>query len=171
MSKIHIASNLSQSTFEPFSDNQVQPNALDVRLHKVYRWLTTAGRYSFLLGIEEKIHHPTREVQLILDTNHFYLDPGAYEVLFEGNVSIADGEMGYVVPRSTLVRNGCTLISGLYDSGYNGVVGAQLVVSNPTGAKIEQGARIGQFVLETAQALHTYKGSYGTASEYDEKYK
>jgi deoxycytidine triphosphate deaminase len=92
-----------------------------------------------------------------------------YEVIFEGIVDIKEGEAGWVITRSTLNRNGLFLTSGLYDSGYTGVMAGCLhVTSGP--ARIKKGTRLGQFILFEAESLSSYDGDYGVGKEHDEKY-
>ena len=43
---------------------------------------------------------------------------GSYEAIMDAYVTVGAVEAGWVVPRSTLNRNGLFITSGLYDSGY-----------------------------------------------------
>ena len=75
-----------------------------------------------------------------------------------------------MITRSTLNRNGVFITSGLYDSGYNGVVAGVLHV-NVGPMKVKVGTRVAQFLLFKAEALHAYNGDYGNGKSHDEKYK
>jgi deoxycytidine triphosphate deaminase len=87
----------------------------------------------------------------------------------ENNVTIGDGEAGWVITRSTLNRNGVFITSGLYDSGYSGVMaGAMHVTTGPI--KIRRGTRVAQFLLFKSESIGKYTGSYGASSEHDKKY-
>ena len=89
---------------------------------------------------------------------------------FKNIVTIAEGEAGFVITRSTLNRNGVYLTSGLYDSGYQGIMaGALHVTSGPF--KVKEGTRLGQFLLFEAESLSLYDGDYGLDKEHDKKYK
>ena len=99
----------------------------------------------------------------------FYLEPGHYEVVFENQITVGPNEAGWVVTRSTLNRNGLFITSGLYDSGYSGVMAGVLHVTIGP-AKIRKGTRIAQYVNFDAEALHMYDGSYGNNKSHDKKY-
>ena len=85
-------------------------------------------------------------------------------------ITVGEGEAGFVITRSTLNRNGVYITSGLYDSGYNGVMaGALHVTSGPF--KVKVNTRIGQFLLFKAESLHLYDGDYGLNKDHDKKYQ
>lgn len=94
----------------------VQPNAIDLRLGKIFRIKDS----EFTIDEEQKIHRGSEEISLS-DDGYFHLEPGSYEVIMENIINVAEGEAGFVITRSTLNRNGVFITSGLYDSGYNGV--------------------------------------------------
>ena len=71
--------------------------------------------------------------------------------------------------RSTLNRNGLFITSGLYDTGYHGVMAGVLHVGVGP-ARIKQGTRIGQYLSFTAENLSSYDGDYGVGKSHDTKY-
>lgn len=151
---LHISSKDSISHLTKVQETDVQPNAVDLRLDRVFG----IQQNMFCIDNESKIHRGTVEINPIDDW--FQLDPGTYEVTMENIVTVGEGEAGWVITRSTLNRNGVFLTSGLYDSGYNGIMaGALHVTSGPM--RIKRGTRIGQFLLFKAETLHLYAGSYG----------
>lgn len=165
MSMIHIASNLTNSTVTSLQQPDVQPNAIDLRLKKVFK---IDGNDLFSIDEEHKKHRGTIEVQPSED-GFIYLDPGHYEVVMENEVIIGDGEAGWVITRSTLNRNGVFITSGLYDSKYHGVIaGVMHVTVGPM--KVRVGTRLAQFLLFRAEMLHGYQGDYGFGKQHDEKY-
>jgi deoxycytidine triphosphate deaminase len=87
----------------------------------------------------------------------------------ENIIRVGENEAGWVITRSTLNRNGLFLTSGLYDTGYHGVMAGVLHVTVGP-ARIKRGTRIGQYLSFDAEALHSYEGSYGLNSEHDKKY-
>lgn len=164
MSMIHI-NGTSDSQLSLVDSDQIQPNATDVRLDKVFK----VNDGMMILEDNYKQHRSTIEVKPDIQ-GYWILQPGTYEVVMEGTVTIAEGEAGWIITRSTLNRNGIFITSGLYDSGYSGVMaGAMHVGVGPL--KIKQGTRVGQFLLFNSETLHKYNGSYGTTSEHDKKYK
>jgi deoxycytidine triphosphate deaminase len=142
----------------------VQPNAVDLRLGKVFRILSN----TCTLSETQKGHRGSVELQPD-ELGFWHLEPGTYEVVMENIIEVGEGEAGWVITRSTLNRNGVFLTSGLYDSGYHGVMaGAMHVHCGPF--SIQKGTRVGQFLLFKAESLHKYDGSYGLNKEHDKKY-
>jgi deoxycytidine triphosphate deaminase len=161
----NIASGESSSTLTNIHSGDVQPNAVDLRLGKVF-WISSN---TFLIDEERKVHRGTVEV-LPNEDGYYHLEPGHYEVVMENKITVGDGEAGWVITRSTLNRNGVFITSGLYDTGYSGVMaGVMHVTIGPM--KIKPGTRIGQYLTFDAQALHKYDGDYGEGKKHDEKYK
>jgi deoxycytidine triphosphate deaminase len=87
----------------------------------------------------------------------------------ENIIHVGAGEAGWVITRSTLNRNGLFLTSGLYDSGYHGVMAGVLHVTIGN-ARIKRGTRIGQYLSFEAEALSQYDGDYGINKSHDNKY-
>lgn len=161
---IHILGPRSTSTLTSVQEGDSQPNAIDLRLDKVFGMKSV----EFVIDNESKKHRGTYE--WLPDENGWYhLNEGTYEVVMENVIHVGPDEAGWVITRSTLNRNGVFLTSGLYDSGYHGVMaGALHVHGGPV--KIKKGTRIGQFLLFKAEALSKYDGSYGLKSDHDKKY-
>jgi deoxycytidine triphosphate deaminase len=97
------------------------------------------------------------------------LDDGVYEIIMEVIITIGPDEAGYIITRSTLNRNGLFITSGLYDSGYSGVMAGALHVSGGP-ASIKKGTRVGQFLLFRAESIKQYDGDYGVDSDHDQEY-
>jgi deoxycytidine triphosphate deaminase len=160
----HIMGPQSKSTLTGVVEGDVQPNAVDLRLGKIFR----INPDLFQVSNEEKKHRGTEELKPDGD-GYYTLEPGHYEVVMENIIHVGEGEAGWVITRSTLNRNGCFLTSGLYDTGYHGVMAGVLHVTIGP-ARIKQGTRIGQYLNFNAEALHSYDGSYGIGKEHDKKY-
>ncbi len=147
------------SFLDDYVDAQIQPNAIDLRLDKVFEIKNN------LFAIDEvgKSHRGSSLIQPDLK-GYWWLEPGVYEVVMQGKITIGEGEAGWVITRSSLNRNGVFLTSGLYDSKYVGPMSAAMHVT--TGRmSIQKGTRVGQFLLFEAEMLFPYNGSYG----YDEE--
>lgn len=155
MSMIHIASTETSSWVTSVQSQDVQPNAVDLRLKKVL----AIQPDTFVIDEEQKKHRSTLEVSPDSD-GYFDLQPGRYEVVMENEVSIGEGEAGWVIARSTLNRNGVYITSGLYDSGFNGPIAGVMHV-NVGPMKVKVGTRIAQFVLFKAEMAMRYNGDYG----------
>lgn len=157
---VHIATNLSTSNLTEIDEDSIQPNAIDLRIDRV--WQMTGV---FIIDEDRKSHRNKIEV-LPNEDGYFVLPQGAYEISFQGIVSMGADEAGYVITRSTLNRNGVFITSGLYDSGYSGSMAACLHVGGDQ-AIIKKGTRVGQFITIKAQSTHAYDGDYGLGKEMD----
>jgi deoxycytidine triphosphate deaminase len=155
----HIMGSRSRSTLTNVQEPDVQPNAVDLRLGKVFEIEDDV----FEISNDHKVHRGTKEI-LPDEDGYYTLYPGHYEVVMENIIHVGEDEAGWVITRSTLNRNGCFITSGLYDSKYHGAMAGVLHVGIGK-ARIKQGTRIGQYLSFEAEMLHAYNGSYGfTAS-------
>lgn len=160
----HIMGSNSRSTLTNVKKEDIQPNAIDLRLGKVFKILPNI----FEISNDHKKHRGSEE--LIPDSEgYFTLHPGHYEVVMENIIHVGSGEAGWVITRSTLNRNGCFITSGLYDSMYHGAMAGVLHVTVDT-ARIKQGTRIGQYLSFDAEMLHGYDGDYGIGKAHDTRY-
>ena len=158
-------SETSSSTLTNVEHKDIQPNAVDLRLGKVF----SINPINFIICEEYKEH---RGSQLIIPNEEgwYHLAPGQYEVIMENEITVGKDEAGFVITRSSLNRNGVFLTSGLYDTGYSGVMAAVMHIG--TGAmRIKQGTRIGQYLNFNAESLFDYDGDYGAGKQHDEKYE
>lgn len=161
---IHLASDRSESTLSEFTSEQVQPNAIDLKVDKIFK----LEDRMFVIDEERKTHRGSQEIEPDAD-GYWTLENGIYEIIMQGLVHIGKDEAGWVITRSTLNRNGLFITSGLYDSGYHGVMAGALHVRGGQ-AKIQRGTRVGQFLLFKAESLSMYDGDYGVNKQHDQKY-
>ena len=147
-------------------DGDSQPNAIDLRLDKVFK----IKKEVFEISNEHKKHRGTEYEVQPDDYGYFFLEPGDYEVVMENIIQVGENEAGWVITRSTFNRNGLFLTSGLYDSGYHGSMAGVLHVGIAA-ARIKKGTRIGQYLSFDAESLSTYDGDYGIGKEHDKKYQ
>lgn len=165
MSMKHIMGPTSLSSLSGVKEGDSQPNAVDLRLDKVFKINKSSV---FTLSEDEKVHRGSFPVPTDAD-GWYHLSEGSYEVIMENTIEVGDGEAGWVITRSTLNRNNVFLTSGLYDSGYHGVMAAVMHVGGPM--RIKQGTRVGQYLSFDAEQLSKYNGSYGFGSTHDVKYE
>ena len=135
----------------PLDAGQIQPNGVDLTAAKIYRQ-TEPGR----LGCDGKTVGDREAIEAVDGT--FELDPGAYIVQYGETVHIPDGHIGFIYPRSSLMRNSCMLHTAVWDAGYEGKGEGLLEVHHEI--EIEQGARIAQLVFAAADHEGSYDGSY-----------
>ena len=161
----HILSQTNGCELTGVQEGDSQPNAVDLRVKKIFT-IHKASRFE--LGEGVKLHRRTSE-ELPDKDGWWNLQRGTYEIVMENVVSIEEGYAGFVITRSTLNRNGVFITSGLYDSGYHGVMAGCLHVRvGPM--KLQKGTRVGQFLLFEAETLSLYNGSYGIGKQHDNKY-
>lgn len=161
----HIMGPESRSTLSNVQEGDVQPNAVDLRLGKVFKM----SQSTFTIDEKQKVHRGSYEMKAD-PLGYYNLPEGHYEVVMENMIVVGEKEAGWVITRSTLNRNGVFLTSGLYDSGYDGVMaGVMHVTCGPM--RIQKGTRIGQYLSFNAEALHSYNGSYGRNKQHDIKYQ
>lgn len=163
MSMRHILS-VGEELLTNVQEGDSQPNAVDLRVQEIFKLNDTEFR---LIG-DEKVHRGSEKIN-VDEFGNWNLQPGVYEIIMENIVTIPEGYAGWVITRSTLNRNGLFITSGLYDSGYHGVMAGLLHVKHGP-AVIQRGSRVGQFIMFEAETLSMYDGDYGVGKEHDKKY-
>lgn len=162
---LHIMSSETGSTLTEVQEEDIQPNAVDLRVAKIFK----IENKDFVIDNETKTHRGSIEIKPEYKMEWWHLQPGTYEIVMENIIHVGEDEAGWVITRSTLNRNGVFITSGLYDSGYHGVMaGAMHVTTGPMW--IKKGTRVGQFLLFKSQALKKYDGDYGIGKAHDQKY-
>jgi dUTP pyrophosphatase len=131
--------------------DQVQPNGVDLTLGAVYEQVSP-GR------IERGEKTVGERSERTPDDNYYALDPGGYVVEYGERVVIPEDHVGFLLPRSSLLRNSCTIDTAVWDAGYDGRGEGLLEVHHPV--ELERGARIAQLVLADAAHEGVYDGSY-----------
>jgi dUTP pyrophosphatase len=132
-------------------DDQRQPNGVDLTLGAVFEQVEPGyvGRAGKSVGDRR---------ELAPEDGLYRLDPGGYVVRYGERVRIPEDHVGFVYPRSTLLRNSCMLDTAVWDAGYEGRGEGLLEVHHRV--ELEPGARIAQLVLAEAAHEGTYDGSY-----------
>ncbi|MFC7202726.1 deoxyuridine 5'-triphosphate nucleotidohydrolase [Haloferax namakaokahaiae] len=144
-----VASNLSE-----IDDEQVQPNGVDLTLEAILEQVSVGrlARDGKTIGEREPVAFADP------DTETYRLEPGGYVLQYAETVSIPEDHVGYIYPRSSLMRNSCMLNTAVWDAGYEGKGEGLLQVHHPI--ELQRGARVAQLVLSTADHDGTYDGSY-----------
>ena len=140
---------------EPVSEAQVQPNGVDLTVEAVLeqREPGRIGRDSKTIGDRQPVQPETSGVA---DT--FSLPPGGYILQYAETIAIPDDHVGFLYPRSSLMRNSCMLDTAVWDAGYTGRGEGLLEVHHDV--ELEKGARVAQLVLADADHEGTYDGAY-----------
>lgn len=147
----------SNTKITNLDDACIQPDAVDLRVGKIYRIDPT----SIATLTEHSKTHAVRVEVFPNEDGMYVLQRGAYVVEFDHRIEVGADECGWVVSRSTLMRNGVYLHSCLYDSGYVGPMVSGLNVVGVDTFLLEVNARIGQYVCTKVDGVqHQYNGSY-----------
>lgn len=149
---------------------QVQPNGVDLRLDAVLEPVEVGTIARDGKHIAERRSVETVEfgadsdgttgdnATASADRAGYHLEPGGYVLQYAEPVSIPAEHVGFVLPRSSLMRNGAMLNTAVWDAGYSGRGEGLLQVHNEL--RLEQGARVAQLVLAAADHEDVYDGSY-----------
>ncbi|WP_267642112.1 deoxyuridine 5'-triphosphate nucleotidohydrolase [Haloarchaeobius amylolyticus] len=141
----------------PTTDEQVQPNGVDLTLDAVFeqREPGRIGRDGKEVGARSELEPDQYEDD---SPPTHYLEPGGYVVRYAERIHIPEGHVGFLYPRSSLLRNSCMLNTAVWDAGYEGRGEGLLQVHHDI--ELEEGARIAQLVLAEADHEDEYDGSY-----------
>lgn len=111
-------------------------------------------------GIVHKDKTEIPNYELVLPVDGYYnLEQGVYSITFHEGGQIPQNHCGWIKSRSSVIRNGSFIESGLYDTNFQcDSFGAFLFVSNFI--SIEQNARVAQFLLFEAEEANLYNGQF-----------
>lgn len=142
---------------EPVGDAQIQPNGVDLTVETVFeqREPGRIGTDGKTIGERRECEHEERDQE---SPAVYTLSPGGYVARYAEVIAIPDDHVGFVHPRSSLLRNSCMLDTAVWDAGYEGRGEGLLEVHHEI--EIERGARIAQLVLARAEHEETYAGGY-----------
>lgn len=154
--------------------NQLQQNAVDITCDHMYCFSMLqskdpSGINWCRIPKEGKTVHSDR-VKMITqkqydnsewkDDSFVLVNTGAFAFESDVEVEIPEGYVGWLITRSSLNRNGIIVHSGLYDSGFKGIIAGTVYNMTKSIVYIERGARIAQFVLAKAECAGLYNGQY-----------
>jgi len=112
-------------------------------------------------GVVHKNKTDTPEYVLITpnEEGYYELPMGIYSITFNEGGRVPENHCGWIKSRSSMIRNGVSVESGLYDTGFEcQTFGAVMFVHNSV--KIEQNARVAQFLLFESEEAEAYDGQY-----------
>lgn len=113
----------------------------------------------------ETIYPITINIKIRDDTEKsivgYQLKEGTYIVKLHEKVNIPKNMIALIRGRSSLFRNGVTVKSGVWDSGYSGRGSITMTVENPHGVILTKDARICQmYFAMTDKETDGYRGIY-----------
>ncbi len=130
---------------EGYSDleAQLQPNGFDLTVREVFVY-ASSGQMPAGVALSGR----AGTVALPFDEDgRLPLAPGAYLISFNEVVALLLNVMAIARPRSSLLRCGAAVHTGVWDAGYRGRSQALLSVLNPSGLSLARDARVVQMVF------------------------
>ena len=139
-------------------DSQLQPNGFDLTLAEIHAFADSGT-----VAVDNANRVLPQLTRVEPDrSGYFELAPGPYHITYGETVALPVDLMAFGRPRSSLTRSGVAIHTAVWDAGYSGRSTSLLVVSNPTGFKVESGSRVAQlvFVRLSRKAESGYSGIY-----------
>lgn len=162
-------------------DQDIQTHGIELGIEEIYRLDGTAfiGENGYqkqprtkvstndksLFG-DEETEHLDDPAEKSLKSPHYTLQKGNYVVEYDKKVTIPEKMVGFVFPRSRLMRSGLHVTSAVWECGYEGIGEGGLYVDNQV--VIHQNARIAQIILARAEVFKKYSGSHQNENLEDE---
>jgi len=144
-------------------ETQLTPNGFDFTAAEIHRY-KDSGRLDF--SNSEREIPDTEKVEPVKQNEEdeygwWQLEPGVYKIVTNEIVDIPNDVVGFAFPRSSLLRMGCTIENGVWDSGFKGKSSFMLKVDNPEGVEIKENARVNHIVFHRMEETEEgYSGIY-----------
>lgn len=142
---------------EGLRPEQVQPNGVDVTVGEI---MSIDGSGTVDFDNSQRAIPPATPLGWY--SGSMQLPPGCYKIVFAEVLNLPMDICAISQTRSSLLRMGVSVHTGVGDAGYRGRCEALMVVYNPEGVKIFKGARITQLVFMRIESPvnEGYKGRY-----------
>jgi dUTP pyrophosphatase len=140
----------------------IQPNGVDISIGRLFR---LSGAVKLNSEKENRQYPDLHELKPV--NNYWHLTPGTYLVEVAEEIMIPNDAIGYVAPRSTLLRMGATVFSGIWDKGFQGVGDnhGRILLQSSLNFQIHISVAIAQMIFISAVDDKTvYQGTYQPAS-------
>ena len=138
-------------------ETQLQPTGFDLSLATI---LGYKGRGSVDFSNVEREIAPTEPLEPD-DEDWYTLAQGCYTIVYNEVVKIPLDIVAMARSRSTMLRNGASVETAIWDPGYQGRSSSLLVVGNPAGIRLKRDARVVQLVFfDIEEVPRGYDGIY-----------
>ncbi len=144
-------------------DTQLTPNGFDLTAAKIYEFfgpgaVDFSNKERRLPECRELL--PQKESQAD-EFGWWSLAQGVYKVVANEMVKLPLDLIGVAYPRSSLLRMGAFIQTGVWDAGFEGKSEFVLVVQNSRGMKLKQNARVAQLLFtRITETENGYNGIY-----------
>ena len=138
-------------------EKQLQPSGFDLSLGGVEEYL---GNGSVDFTNEER---RIAETKLLRPNSAgwYMLPQGCYLLVYNETIKMPLDLVALARTRSTVLRNGASVETAVWDPGYHGQSSSLLVVHNPWGIKLKVNARVAQLVFFRVGEVEVgYSGVY-----------
>ena len=137
-------------------NDQLTPNGFDLTVEKASKFLTE-GQIGF--SNEERVLPQTKE--LLWENDAIELPKGCYKIRTNEIIKMPLDLIAIAMPRSSLLRSGVTISTGVWDAGFQGKSEFLLQVQNEQGFKLKKNARLVQLIfLRTKTVKAGYIGIF-----------
>jgi dUTP pyrophosphatase len=143
-------------------EGDVQPNGIDISIGRLFQLSGTVK----LISKKDNRQYP-KLLELKPIDNFWQLEPGTYLVEVAEEIIIPNDAIGYVAPRSTLLRMGATVFSGIWDKGFQGIGDnhGRILLQTSLPFEIHTSVAIAQMIFISAVDDKTvYQGNYQPVS-------
>ena len=137
-------------------NTQLQPNGVDLTVKEIEK-IVSAGSIDF----SNKDRKLSDTVKQVFDADWVYLSQGQYKIILNEIVHLPKDMMAIGAPRTSLIRCGVTVETGIWDVGYEGRSESLLIVFNEAGVRIKKNARVLQLVFIRLSNKITAGEAYG----------
>jgi dUTP pyrophosphatase len=144
---------------------QLQQNGIELTLREVFEF---RKEETGALAFDNSKRRVVEGRKLDFDNlGWITLRKGAYRIVFNEIVNIPRNIFALARPRSSLLRNGLSVETALWDSGYSGRSESLLIVHNSAGCLLEKNTRLIQLVFFRQSKLveAEYTGRYANENK------
>jgi dUTP pyrophosphatase len=137
-------------------DKQLTPNGFDLSVEKIFGFV---GKGQIGFTNDDRILPELREIAW--KNNSIELNSGCYKVRTNEILKMPLDLIAIAMPRSSLLRSGVTVSTGIWDAGFEGISEFLLQVNNFNGFTVMKNARVVQLIfMLTKQVKLGYDGLF-----------
>ncbi|MGD6807755.1 MAG: deoxyuridine 5'-triphosphate nucleotidohydrolase [Candidatus Bathyarchaeia archaeon] len=138
--------------------SQITPNGFDLTVEKIFTFLG-GGQIGFTN--QDRILPLTKELEW--NNNTIHLSSGCYKVRTNETLKMPLNLVAIAMPRSSLLRCGVAINTGVWDAGFEGKSEFLLTVQNKDGFILKRNARVVQLTfIRTNEVGSGYNGIYNS---------
>lgn len=134
----------------PHLETQLTQNGFDLTVEKVFKF---KGQGKLDFSNSEREIPEAEEIKPNKENEEdkyrwWNLKQGSYKIKTNEKINLPNNLVGFMFPRSSLLRMGAFTQNGFWDAGFEGKGEFILVVKNKSGIKLKENARINQIAFE-----------------------